>query len=241
MSLLAPLTLFGLLALPLVWWILRISPPAPKRRAFPPLAILQGVETEEETPSGTPWWLLLFRLFLVALAVFALALPVLQTDAPSGDRPLTLVIDDSAASAPLWEEITDEARRRLRDAQSANQTVILIEGEEPDLQPVPAAEALQRLRSLTPRLRTDALPVPDLPRDRDTVFLSSGVQFGDGDTMRNTLDAASATVVMPNPASTVIVPGEVRETADGFESDWFAANGGRTATIEALSARGDVL
>ena len=52
--LLAPLTLLGLLTLPLVWWILKISPPAPKRRLFPPLAILIGLETDEETPNAHP-------------------------------------------------------------------------------------------------------------------------------------------------------------------------------------------
>lgn len=57
LTLLAPLTLIGLLALPLVWWILKVSPPSPKRRMFPPLAILRGVETEEETPNATPLWL----------------------------------------------------------------------------------------------------------------------------------------------------------------------------------------
>ena len=66
---LAPLVLLGLLTLPIVWWILRISPPTPRDQIFPPLRILEGVRSEEETPAGTPLWLLLFRLFMVAIAV----------------------------------------------------------------------------------------------------------------------------------------------------------------------------
>ena len=59
---LAPLALLGLLILPLIWWILQVTPPQPKDAEFPPLRILQDVMTEEETPDSTPLWLLLFRL-----------------------------------------------------------------------------------------------------------------------------------------------------------------------------------
>ena len=75
LTFLAPLTLLGLLALPIIWWILRVTPPAPKQQTFPPLQILQDVMTEEETPNSTPLWLLMFRLFLMALIAFALARP----------------------------------------------------------------------------------------------------------------------------------------------------------------------
>jgi len=76
---LAPIVLLGLITLPIVWWILRISPPKPREQIFPPLRILEGVQSDEETPSGTPLWLLLFRLLMVALAVFALAQPIIKT------------------------------------------------------------------------------------------------------------------------------------------------------------------
>lgn len=241
LTLLAPLTLLGLLTLPLVWWILKISPPSPKRRLFPPLAILQGVETDEETPNATPIWVLLYRLLMVALAVFALSLPLLQNNDTPSSGPLTLIIDDSAASAPIWDELTDDARRRIREAQSANQNVILILGDEADADPIPAAEALLRLRSANPSVQARAVSLPDLPRENQTVYLSSGVSFG---TDAQTLDALrdlNATVLMPDARDTIIVPGDVRETADGFEADWFSALSPRSATVEAVSQTGDVL
>jgi len=43
---LAPLALLGLLALPLIWWILQVTPPQPKQAEFPPLRILQDVMTD---------------------------------------------------------------------------------------------------------------------------------------------------------------------------------------------------
>lgn len=241
LTLLAPLTLLGLLALPLVWWILKISPPAPKRRLFPPLAILKGVETEEETPNATPLWLLIYRLFMAALAVFALSLPLFQRDEADTSSALSLIIDDGPAAAPVWDAITDEARRRLREAQRANRDVILVLGDDPAFDPIPASEALQQLRSATPKLVQAVPDLSDLPADRATIFLSSGVSFGDDVAMLDDLRARNATIVRPEPSATVIVPGDVRETADGFETDWFSAHGARAVQIEVLSARGDVL
>lgn len=241
LTLLAPLTLLGLLALPLVWWILKISPPAPKRRLFPPVAILKDIVTDEETPQGTPLWVLLFRLLMVALAVFALSLPLFQRSDELRSAPLTLILDDSAASAPLWNDMLDDARQRLREAQTNNQDVILVVGETDSLEPVPASEALRQLRSATPRPDATFPDIPDLTTDRQTVFLSSGVNFGaDGDVTASLRDL-SATIALPSDVRTVIVPGDVRETSDGFEADWFSASSPRTATVEALSARGEVL
>lgn len=240
LTFLAPLTLLGLLTLPLVWWILKISPPAPKRRLFPPLAILRNVETDEETPNSTPIWLLLYRLLMVALTVVAMALPLLQSDEDVESRPLTLIFDDTALAAPIWDDITDEARRRLRQEQRNNRDVVLILGDDADTAPIPAAEALQRLRSAAPQLRAEATALPPLPAGRDTVFLSAGVALGD-DPRLDPLGDRNATIVMPEDADRIILPGDVRETANGFETDWFNAQGPRTVSVEAVSARGDVL
>lgn len=243
LTLLAPLTLLGLLALPFVWWILQISPPAPKRRLFPPVAILKDIVTDEETPDGTPLWVLVYRLFMVALTVFALSLPLFQRQSDLDTSLLTLIIDDSATSAPLWNDMLDDARARLRIEQSNNETVILILGEEgsDDPLPVPASEALRRLQSASPRSDGRFPVLPQLPDNRRTVFLSSGVSFEtDGDVTAQLRDA-SATLVLPNDTQMVIVPGDVRETSEGFEADWFSATSPRTATIEALASNGDVL
>ena len=89
-----PLALWGLLALPMIWWLLRFTPPRPKQIKFPPIRILLGLPTQEETPDKTPWWLLLLRLGLAAVLIFAVAQPFLQPKGadciaarpPSGDR-----------------------------------------------------------------------------------------------------------------------------------------------------------
>ena len=58
MSFAAPWVLLGLGALPALWWLLRVTPPAPRRQRFPAVRLLLGLTAREETPAHTPWWLL---------------------------------------------------------------------------------------------------------------------------------------------------------------------------------------
>ena len=71
LAFLSPWLLLGLLALPVLWWLLRAVPPAPNRVAFPGVRILLGLEDPEKTPDKTPWWLLLLRVLAVAAAIVA--------------------------------------------------------------------------------------------------------------------------------------------------------------------------
>ncbi|MCF6220945.1 MAG: BatA domain-containing protein, partial [Robiginitomaculum sp.] len=71
LTFLAPLALFGLLALPIIWWVLKITPPKPLLQIFPPLRLLADIGKEEDTPNATPIWLLLFRLLMGALLAVA--------------------------------------------------------------------------------------------------------------------------------------------------------------------------
>ena len=52
-----PLVLIGLLTLPVLWWLLRLIPPRPRRIDFPPTRLLLEIAPREETPARTPWWL----------------------------------------------------------------------------------------------------------------------------------------------------------------------------------------
>jgi len=213
MTFLAPLVLLGLLTLPIVWWILRISPPKPREQIFPPLRILEGVQSEEETPAGTPLWLLIFRLFMVALAVFALAQPIFQsTKADTQKRP-TIFIDQSVFSAPVWDDMIDEAERLTRAAQRANLEVNLISSESEPVGFLPAREALETLKSLQPVNYVSELDLSNPPENSDIYVLSSGLSTTE------TQSLPSGAVIFEPDVNPVILPGEVRETAQGFDAD----------------------
>ena len=103
-----PLILAALLVLPLLWWLLRVTPPLPRRTVFPPLKLLRGLEDEEQTPAATPWWLLALRLLAAALLIVALADPLLgQSPKLSAPGPLVLVIDNGWSAARDWQARQD--------------------------------------------------------------------------------------------------------------------------------------
>ncbi|MBL1437289.1 MAG: DUF4159 domain-containing protein [Rhodobacteraceae bacterium] len=100
---LSPFILLGLLALPLLWWMLRAVPPAPSRRRFPGVRLLLGLKDPESIPDHTPWWLLLLRLTALAAAIVAFAQPVLNPRAQvAGSGRLLVLLDGGWASAPDW-------------------------------------------------------------------------------------------------------------------------------------------
>ncbi len=74
----SPLLLLGLIALPILWLLLRAVPPAPIRRRFPGVALLLGLSDDKVETDKTPWWLLLLRALAIGAAIIAFAGPVLN-------------------------------------------------------------------------------------------------------------------------------------------------------------------
>ena len=88
-----PLLLLGLVSLPVLWWLLRVMPPRPRRVEFPPTRLLFDIAPKEETPSRTPWWLTLLRL--------AAAAPGVPAAAGAGWEPPTHGVDGEEQLAVL--------------------------------------------------------------------------------------------------------------------------------------------
>ena len=155
----APAILFGLLALPLIWWLLRLTPPRPQTEIFPPLRILARIVRREETPHQSPWWLTLLRLLMAALVILALAEPVFnpRERLPAGGSAVAIVMDNGWASASDWERRVATAERLIADAADSGLPVVLAFTAEPpnsEIGPFDAAAARDRLNAAAPR------PVP---------------------------------------------------------------------------------
>src|SRR4029077_7283042 len=116
----APWILAALALLPAIWFLLRVTPPLPKRVIFPPLRLLLGLEGKEETPARTPLWLLLMRLIAAGAVIVALAEPLLGRLAPIGGAgPIVLFIDNGWTAALGWDKrqafVTDVLRGAAHD------------------------------------------------------------------------------------------------------------------------------
>ncbi len=187
-----PLMLLGLLSLPVLWWLLRLIPPQPRRIDFPPARLLFDIKPQEETPRRTPWWLTLLRLTLAALVILAAAGPLWNPAAESTrtNAPLALLIDDGFPAAGTWEARVRTADDLINRAEADGRAVALIPLSDTSREigfETPGA-ARVRLKQLKPKpyavQRSDALPglsrffgaTPEV----ETVWLSDGVDLGGG-------------------------------------------------------------
>ena len=150
----SPWLLLALTALPVLWLLLRVTPPAPRRMRITNL-FLKELVGAERTPARTPWWLLLLRMALAALLILALAGPLLNP-APrlGGSGPLLLVVDDGWASAKGWDQRVTVARELLQQAEREGREVLLLDTAAPP-EGISGGMALQRL---TARAALEALP-----------------------------------------------------------------------------------
>jgi hypothetical protein len=154
----APWVLLALPALPLLWWLLRVTPPAPRSETFPAIRLLMGLRAPEETPARTPWWLLALRMIAATLVILALARPVLDAGPilPSSG-PVLLVIDNGWASASDWPHRMQAANAMLDRVERAGRQAALLAtapdeaGAAPQATaPMPVADLRARLAALHP-------------------------------------------------------------------------------------------
>ncbi|MBN8891604.1 MAG: BatA domain-containing protein, partial [Rhodospirillales bacterium] len=149
----APWVLLALAALPLLWWLLRITPPAPRTEVFPAIRLLLGLHAVEETPARTPWWLLALRIAAAGLIVLGLARPILDAGASlPGSGPVLLVVDDGWAAAPDWPRRMQAAGGVLDRAERAGRPVALLATAPDETGAPPAATPAMPAAELRPRL-----------------------------------------------------------------------------------------
>src|SRR5262249_14029769 len=123
----SPWLLAALAALPIIWWLLRVTPPAPRRIAFPAVRLLLGLVPRDETPAQTPLWLILLRMALAALVIVAVAHPLLNPqDRLPANGPILLVIDDGWAAARDWPVRQAAADDLLAEAEREGRPVMLV-------------------------------------------------------------------------------------------------------------------
>ena len=187
-----PLLLIGLVSLPVLWWLLRVMPPRPRRIEFPPTRLLFDITPKEETPSRSPWWLTLLRLIAAALVIFAAAGPIWnpRTEAAGSKAPLVLLLDDSWSAAASWDARIKAADEMITNADADRRGVALVPLSEParDISLMPAGAARVALRQIVPKPytaeRADALPQLDrflkATGDAEIIWLSDGVDPGRG-------------------------------------------------------------
>ncbi len=250
-----PLVLIGLLTLPVLWWLLRLIPPRPRRIDFPPTRLLFEIAPKEQTPARTPWWLTLLRLALAALVIIAAAGPLWNPPlAPTRTRaPIAILIDDGWAAAATWDarlHTADDIIARAADDHRAVALVPLSDGAR-DISFATAGSARVRLHQIKPQPytvdRTEALPA--IARfladagDVELIWLSDGIDLGRGTEFANSLARAIGkrpiTVVAGGiPATRALTAADNAAGALSVKVLRAPAGTAATGTVRALDLKG---
>ncbi len=252
-----PLALWGLLALPVIWWLLRFVPPRPTQVAFPPLRLLLKLKDTKETPSKTPWWLMLLRLSLAAALILAVAGPFVG-EFPSQQKnrgPLLLIVDDGFAAAPDWAQRLEALTTIIKDARHENRSLALV-GTTPQrhataVTMISADELLKVLPTLKPQaLATDRQALLETIKNdaKDfgaAIWLSDGHDQNSGKLFSAGLAARFANTVrvitIDNQKALLTLADPTLKGSDIGVTVRRQANAPDTATLEARAADGRIL
>lgn len=251
-----PWVLALLAGLPLLWRLLRVTPPRPRKVSFPALSLLLGLDTKRREAEATPFWLLALRLALAAILILAAAGPSLAPLAPArSDGPLLLVIDDGWAAARDWDRRREHLDQVLAAAERSGRPVVtLLTAPPADGGPValgrlmPAAEARAQAAGLEPRPwptdRAGALKALEaLPLDRTgrVVWLHDGqADPADGALSRRLQGLGGGLEIVTGKSGRLLLPGVQAERLTPVVRR-LAADEAEPLAIRALDAKGNVL
>lgn len=195
LSFLFPSALLALALLPALWWMMRVTPPSPRRMTFPAIRLLFELTTHDQHAVRTPIWLLLLRLLLAAALILAAAHPIYDArGALPGSGPVALMIDDGWAAAADWParqaamksliDIADRSGRPVVMVSTAAKAPAFMEAATP--QAMPAARAREQIASWRPQPwatdragaleRLEAAKAASGGADLSVVWLSDGLE-----------------------------------------------------------------
>ncbi len=247
----APGALLALIALPVLFFIMRATPPAPARTQFPPARLLEGLRTEEQSRQRAPLWLVLFRMLAATLLILAFARPSLAPNAAEsaqGGRTL-IVIDDGWTSAPFWSDVRAAAIAAASEAERAQAPVFMLY-TAPAARPrdpgeaLTAADAKARIGRLEPQpWRPDraaaAQRLAQTPGNFDRIiWITDGLSDDGATALAAELQRRGpVTARLPSQTARAIVAGSV--TPQGVVAEVRrASNGGGVTAIAAETVEG---
>ena len=246
----APWVLLALVILPAIWFLLRVIPPLPKRVVFPPLKLLLGLRDEEQTPAGTPWWLMLLRLIAAAAVIVALAEPQIGRALEiAGSGPIVLFVDNGWTAAPNWKSHQRLAEEALRLAARQRRPVAIVAtADKPDTNLMDAGRAERAARALTPKPwladRSDALAALAKAKfaASEILWLSDGIDDGHARATAQTLSRLGHLRIFSDRQGPLAVTSVVN-TADGFEAELLRSgtSGERQGAVVAAGDQGQIL
>ncbi len=209
----APLALLALIGLPLLWFILRATPPQPRSAELPSLALFEDLAHREETPDQTPWWIILLRLLAITLAILGLARPVWSPPSPEaaeGQGDVLLLMDNDWLAATNWSQRQSAALDVVSGLDLDRGIYLLPTSQSSSAEPLAnrltVQEARTRIRAMRPvAWRPDFAAVTEAVSEFDeteeTIWITHA-QAGDGH------EGLTRQLVDDGPVSVISIPAD---------------------------------
>ncbi len=254
-----PWLLAALIGLPLIWLLLRVTPPSPKTLSFPAVQLLLGLEPPEETPARTPLWLILLRMLIILLIILGLAQPLINPAALlPGSGPVVVVIDNGWASAKNWDSKMEAMLEVIERAEREERPVVLLptaaatsERHTNVTALLPAAEALELAQGIQPHpwpvermSALESLQNLDLGTSAHVAWLSDGIADAESADFGRALRGIGRVTVLRDQSGSlakVVRPPQ----DDGLDLvipiERTASGGSETVTVSALAEDGTVV
>jgi uncharacterized protein DUF4159/aerotolerance regulator-like protein len=262
LSFAAPWALVALAALPAIWWLLRLTPPAPMRMVFPPLAVLARLTKQDDTAEKSPPWLIILRLALAAALILALSDPIMNPAREIGSEgPLLLVVDDGWAAARDWPARQEALARILDQAARERRAVALVQTaptapglQKTEIDLTPANEAASRAEAIRPKPWTvdrigalmriqDSTALSATP-PAEAIWLTDGLALeGDSDWIDGLRRVAPLRVIRdaPGQSPAILLPPESDGELMIAEAKRMAGQPAQTLWLRAFDAGGAIL
>ena len=246
----APAALAALVGLVGLYWLLRVTPPRPRREVFPPIRLLIGLTPKETMAFRTPWPLLLLRLAIAALVILAMAGPIWRALSVAGGAkgPLLIVLDDGWPAAPTWERRIALASEAAQAAARAGRPVALAalsHGPE-EIVAAEGEAVLARLAALSPApfapprapaQKTVAAFLAAHP-DAQTLWVADGLDFGHEPEFARLLQSHAAEVAADPQTPLALVGARSLPEALDVSLARAGASGPTRGVVRAFDARG---
>ncbi|TQV83532.1 DUF4159 domain-containing protein [Denitrobaculum tricleocarpae] len=254
-----PWLLAALIGLPLIWLLLRVTPPSPKTLSFPAVQLLLGLEPPEETPARTPLWLILLRMLIILLIILGLAQPLINPAALlPGSGPVVVVIDNGWASAKNWDSKMEAMLEVIERAEREERPVVLLptaaatsERHTNVTALLPAAEALELAQGIQPHpwpvermSALESLQNLDLGTSAHVAWLSDGIADAESEDFGRALRGIGRVTVLRDQSGSLAKL--VRPPQDDgldlvIPVERSASGGSETVTVSALAEDGTVV
>ena len=128
-----PLALLGLGTLPLLWWLLKVTPPLAKEYDYPPVDLIRDLVKTEEPPAKTPPWKMILCMTAASALILAAAQPVYNPEVPlEGSNPLLLLVDNGWRAGTDWDKRKEEMLRLVSRAGDENRRIAFLETAPPE-------------------------------------------------------------------------------------------------------------